>query len=393
MLLGQPQRLVILAALILVLKYCSNGNSAAASAFTQKLDDEKTKRKSDNTDPKAGPVPLSSSSFGLGSELGLEPGKDIDQDVLNQAIQRAGQGNTEAQYFLGLLRYYGAGLARDPAQALDLFRRAGGRNHPDAQAAVGVLLLRGEGAPQDSTSARAWFARAADNGNIDAQWLLGMTYYEGDQDNPPDFSLAFKWFSSAAEEDHPLAMHYLGILCEYGLGTPQSFPKAAKWYARAAGGAPGRAGVAEARYHLALMHAWGRGFRQDFARALALLREGAAAGHAASALWLGKLVLAGQGLGAPDYDRAVVWFDQAARLAAAAAAGGENNKNIENEATQARDEILNLIAMAKESNQKVQKHYGMTLSEEELVGGVTIIPEEYDSTSPNYYQNERRQLT
>ncbi|CAM9961609.1 unnamed protein product [Heterosigma akashiwo] len=123
MLLGQPQRLVILAALILVLKYCSNGNSAAASAFTQKLDDEKTKRKSDNTDPKAGPVPLSSSSFGLGSELGLEPGKDIDQDVLNQAIQRAGQGNTEAQYFLGLLRYYGAGLARDPAQALDLFRR------------------------------------------------------------------------------------------------------------------------------------------------------------------------------------------------------------------------------------------------------------------------------
>jgi len=142
------------------------------------------------------------------------------------------------------------------------------------------------------------------------------------------------------------------------LGVPQNFSKAAKWYARAT-----ELGYADSRYYLALMHAYGRGFNQDFTRALELFREGAQQAHSPSMLYLGKFFLFGHGV-AVDYDSAVMWFDQAAK-------GGD--KTVEEEAIKARNEIMHLVSLAKQENERVQKHYGMKLAEEEVIG----IPVDY----------------
>lgn len=78
------------------------------------------------------------------------------------AIQRAAaRGDVEAWVDLGALLERGVGLPRDPAQALQLYQRAGEQGNVFGQYFAGLLLGRGApGVPRDSAAAAAWFTRA-----------------------------------------------------------------------------------------------------------------------------------------------------------------------------------------------------------------------------------------
>ncbi|KAF1055661.1 MAG: Secretory immunoglobulin A-binding protein EsiB [Stenotrophomonas maltophilia] len=78
------------------------------------------------------------------------------------AIQRAAaRGDAEAQVDLGALLERGVGLPRDPAQALQLYQRAGEQGDVFGQYFAGLLLGRGApGVAKDSAAAAAWFTRA-----------------------------------------------------------------------------------------------------------------------------------------------------------------------------------------------------------------------------------------
>ncbi len=91
------------------------------------------------------------------------------------AIRRqAERGDAEALVDLGAMYEGGIGVPRDPAAALDCYRRAGEQGNVFGQYFAGLLLGRGpKGVTRDEDEAARWFARA------EAQhfYLAGESYW------------------------------------------------------------------------------------------------------------------------------------------------------------------------------------------------------------------------
>ena len=82
------------------------------------------------------------------------------------------QGNSDAQYKLGVFYRNGWGVGQDYAQAMTWFRAAADHGNSDAQYDIGVLYQNGWGCPSNLTEARRWMAKAAAGGNANAKsWL------------------------------------------------------------------------------------------------------------------------------------------------------------------------------------------------------------------------------
>src|SRR6266702_4268030 len=114
----------------------------------------------------------------------------------------AQQGNTAAQYNLGLLYEYGYGVLQDYQQAAQWFRRAAEQGNARAQAALGWLYEYGDGVPQDYQQAVQWYRWAVEQGNPWAQYNLGSMYEYG-KGVPKDDIQAHMWYNLAATHSSP----------------------------------------------------------------------------------------------------------------------------------------------------------------------------------------------
>src|SRR5438132_944176 len=85
----------------------------------------------------------------------------------------------------------------DYATALRLFRPLADQGNTVAQFNLGVMYKDGTGVPQDYLEAVKWERLAADQGYADAQSNLGNMYYQG-QGVPQDYVQAHKWYNLAA---------------------------------------------------------------------------------------------------------------------------------------------------------------------------------------------------
>lgn len=294
-------------------------------------------------------------TFGFGRHQ-THPPTNPNSRTVTDLRNRANQGNPEAQYFLGLLMWYGDGVGTDRDTAMDLFRKAAKQGHIHAQFNVGLILAFSAPADpvmsrsgqdtngQDEATALKWVANAASEGLADAHWLLGLMYRDG-KGTTKDYDKAFEHFTQATEQDSARGYFYVGMCHEYGLGTPQNFKEAAKGYRRAAGQSDGRA-----IYYLALMHAYGRGMEQDFQQALILFKEAAEFGQVGAQIYLGKMYLHGHGV-AVNYDLAYHWFE--------VASASEDPRA--QEAVKARDELGLLLKGARENINSVMKKYKLQL--------------------------------
>ena len=74
---------------------------------------------------------------------------------------------------------------------------------------------------------------AAQEGDPQAQCYLGVCYQSG-LGVPQEYGQAAKWFREAAEQNDPAAQFNLGVLYETGQGVPQNYAEAVKWYHAAA---------------------------------------------------------------------------------------------------------------------------------------------------------------
>ncbi len=84
----------------------------------------------------------------------------------------------------------------DYQTALKEFERLAAEGDTDAQYQLGIMYYRGEGVLQDYDKARMWYRRAADRGDTDAQLNLGLMYAQG-AGVAQSFVEAFKWFELA----------------------------------------------------------------------------------------------------------------------------------------------------------------------------------------------------
>ena len=100
-----------------------------------------------------------------------------------------------------------------------------------------------------------------------ADYQKGLTAYDGG-----DYATALREWTPLAEQGDVRAQTFLGFMYDQGLGVPQDYKTAVKWYTFAA--KTGDAGKQyhrymrlTAQYNLGLMYDEGRGVIQDYVRA------------------------------------------------------------------------------------------------------------------------------
>ncbi len=82
--------------------------------------------------------------------------------ALREWIPLAKQGNSHAQYYLGVLYDSGHGVPQDYGQARQWWEQAAAQRNADAQYNLGVLYSNGHGVLQDYGQARQWYEFASD---------------------------------------------------------------------------------------------------------------------------------------------------------------------------------------------------------------------------------------
>jgi TPR repeat protein len=66
----------------------------------------------------------------------------------------------------------GEGVAKDRGEAARWFRMAAGEGNAEAQIYLGAMYLRGEGVEKDREAAAVWFRKAAAQGSVRAKQYL-----------------------------------------------------------------------------------------------------------------------------------------------------------------------------------------------------------------------------
>jgi TPR repeat protein len=142
----------------------------------------------------------------------------------------ADKGSTSAMVELGVLYGTGSGVARDDAQARNLFERAAQAGNPRG---ISNLAALGGGASTDPAQARALLAKAAES-NAEAQYQLGLMMQDG-SGGPKDDVAARALFEKAAAQNHPAALERMGAFAQSGRGGDKDATAAKAWYEKAAG--------------------------------------------------------------------------------------------------------------------------------------------------------------
>ena len=88
-----------------------------------------------------------------------------------EALAKPGaeQGDSDAQYLMGILAAEGDTGPRDDAAAVGWFRKSADQGNLDAEDSLGYAYDFGLGVPKDKEQARLWYGRAAIKGTINAR--------------------------------------------------------------------------------------------------------------------------------------------------------------------------------------------------------------------------------
>lgn len=103
----------------------------------------------------------------------------------------------------------------------------------------------------------------ADKGNGGAQaFIIGGMYYRGGLGVPQDYTEAAKWFQKAAEQGNAGAQGAIASLYALGKGVPQDDTASANWFRKSAD-----QNNARAQFYLGLLYVMGRGVQRDYVTA------------------------------------------------------------------------------------------------------------------------------
>ena len=90
---------------------------------------------------------------------------------------------------------------KDYACALKHWEPLANQGDSDAQFNIGVMYANGQGVAKDDEKAVYWYRKAAEQGYVNAQYNLGVMYYNG-YGIAKNTSKAFYWESIAAAQGH-----------------------------------------------------------------------------------------------------------------------------------------------------------------------------------------------
>lgn len=156
---------------------------------------------------------------------GMSGGGGVPIDELRT---KANQGDTNAQFQLGVAYDQGQGIAKNQNEATAWYRKAAERGHAVAQNSLGSMYQFGEGVPQNNAEAVRWYQKAADQGYGEAYTNLGYMY-DGGLGVEQDRQKAVKLYHIGAEKGSLNAMLNLGVSYWKGEGVSKDLVQAYKW--------------------------------------------------------------------------------------------------------------------------------------------------------------------
>ena len=204
-------------------------------------------------------------------------------NALHEFYPLARGGNSQAQYYLGLIFAKGDGVPQDPILATKWLNKAATNGDADAQVAYADMLWSGIYLKQNRKSAVVWYEAAADQGNQRAQFFMGQLFAEGNQVQK-NMTRSFNYIRDAAKGGYAAAQHRLALMYQYGLGTPAKLDESLYWFKRAV-----RSGDPSTEYDFSRFYRIGSSPYYDPVKALFWLRKSAEAGNAPANLELGAL--------------------------------------------------------------------------------------------------------
>ena len=164
------------------------------------------------------------------------------------------QGHPASTYRVAVCYEMGAGTKKDPARAIQFYRKAAAAGDKLAMHKYALMLLYGHlGMKRNIKEGISWLKRAAAVATVDCPHSIMdlARLFEKDSGCPliiPDEGYALELYRRAAKLGHAPAQYRLGTCHEFGLLECKTEPQTAlKWYAKAAD-----QGFAEAE--LALSH-------------------------------------------------------------------------------------------------------------------------------------------
>lgn len=116
----------------------------------------------------------------------------------------ADKNNPVAQYWLAHMTELGLGIPRDPAKAIDLYKKAAAQNVDAAELRLGEIYLDGNLVPPDFAQAKTYLEKSAYQGNPRAAMLLGQMYRIG-TGMTADPTEAYAWSEVATLEGDAFA--------------------------------------------------------------------------------------------------------------------------------------------------------------------------------------------
>jgi TPR repeat protein len=122
-----------------------------------------------------------------------------DQAAVKQFTELADQNDPLAQYWLGHATELGVGVPRDPAKAIELYKKAAARDIVGAQVRLGEIYMHGDLAPPDFALAKSYLEKAAYHGDPRAAILLGQMHRLG-LGTGVDLRKAYAWSEVSALE-------------------------------------------------------------------------------------------------------------------------------------------------------------------------------------------------
>ena len=193
-----------------------------------------------------------------------------DHQRLNELKARADHGDPEAAIQLADLYAWGDGVARDPAKAAKLHRKAAEEGSARGACLLGLDYVNGIGVKKSLTEGVHWLGKAARQGLAEAQYDLAMCYASGDIEGRSVVD-ATEWFRKAADQGSAPAQAALGNCYLEGTGVPKSIPDGIKWTRKAAEqGNPG------AQQVLGICYSKGKGVETNYVQAYKWLALAAA---------------------------------------------------------------------------------------------------------------------
>ena len=194
-------------------------------------------------------------------------------DYITYLTNKANNGDTEAQYLLGVEYYDGRSVAKNLTLSQKWFSLAAQNGNLEAEVGL-ALICEAQG---NYIQAHGIMKRAAKRGCVTAQSNLGITYSRGNPCIKQDYYEAAKWMTKAAKQGEPEALSNLAGLYANGLGVQKNIAKALKLWEESA-----NKNYAPAQTNLGFVYFLGNIVRKDYAQAESWLLK---------ALWNGVMIV------------------------------------------------------------------------------------------------------